>query len=305
MKKIPALFNLLAALWLGAALPAYAETAPAAARQSAPATAPSKGLLWKIEQPGMRPSYLFGTIHSEDARVLNLPPVVQKTFDAAGSFTMEVLLDQAVSEQMTGAMFFSDGRDLKTLMGEDWFKRISAPLAGYGVPADMAQKMKPWAVFATLSLPKPQTGLFLDMVLYANAQQQGKPVYGLESVDEQLAVFNGMAMQDQIALLKNTVENHAQIQSQLEQIIQSYLARDLGRMERLSDEFGAEAGDPRLVDALNQRMVFDRNVLMAQRMLPRLKEGNAFIAVGSLHLPGEQGVLRLLQQRGYRVTPIY
>lgn len=289
---------------LFAPLPLHAEPL-----QTAPATASaasfSKGLLWKVERPGVKPSHVFGTIHSEDARVLNLPPVVQQTFDGAASFTMEVLLDNTVSQQMASRMFLHAGQDLQGLLGESLFARTTALMLEYGMPRDTVQKLKPWVVFTTLSLPKPETGLFLDLVLQANAAQQGKPVYALESVDEQLKVFDDIALKDQVTLVKEAVENHAQLKQDLAQMIERYLARDLAGMEQLSDEESAKLGDARLVADVERRLIDERNVRMVQRMVPRLMEGGAFIAVGSLHLPGEQGMLRLLQRRGYTVTVVY
>jgi len=63
-----------------------------------------------------------------------------------------------------------------------------------------------------------------------------------------------------------------------------------------------EPADAALLDS---RVLLDRNRRMAQRMARRLFEGNAFIAVGALHLPGDGGVLQLLQQQGYTVTAVY
>ena len=293
-------------LWVPLAAPVLLHAALLqTASTTASAASFSKGLLWKIERPGVKPSYVFGTVHSEDARVLAVPPVVQQTFDGAKSFTMEVVLDEAVSQQMVARMFLGAGPDLKSLLGDALFARTAALMAEHGMPREIVQKLKPWVVFTTLSLPKPQTGLFLDLVLQTNAAQQGKPVYGLESVDEQLSIFDGMALQDQVTLLKEAVENHAQLTHDLQQIIEHYLARDLAGMERLSNEESSKLGDARLVEAINRRLIYDRNERMVERMTPRLKEGNAFIAIGSLHLPGEQGVLRLLQQRGYNVSVVY
>ena len=60
-----------------------------------------------------------------------------------------------------------------------------------------------------------------------------------------------------------------------------------------------------LTEIFQKRLIIDRNQRMVERMHKRLEEGNAFIAVGALHLPGEKGILRLLEHRGYRVRSIY
>lgn len=303
MKYIHTWLLALALLWA----PLTAPVLHAASPQAAPVVAAAfiHGLLWKIERTGVRPSYLFGTVHSEDPRVLNVPEAVQQAFDAADSFAMEVLLDDSVTQQMAGRMFLPIRQDLRTLLGQALFARTSRLMLEYGTPPEVVLRMKPWVVFTTLSLPKPETGLFLDRVLQANAMQQGKRVHGLETIDEQLRVFDEIAIQDQIILLKEAVENHAQLKRDLQQVIERYLARDLAGMQQLSDEESSRLGNPRLVAEVERRLIYERNVRMAERMMPRLQEGNAFVAIGSLHLPGEQGVLRLLQQRGYSISVVY
>jgi uncharacterized protein YbaP (TraB family) len=61
----------------------------------------------------------------------------------------------------------------------------------------------------------------------------------------------------------------------------------------------------RIIDKFMGYIVDQRNLTMLERMKSRLKEGNAFIAVGALHLPGERGLLKLLEQEGFKVTAIY
>lgn len=63
--------------------------------------------------------------------------------------------------------------------------------------------------------------------------------------------------------------------------------------------------DQRLADEFQQRLVVDRNHRMAERMQPYLQQGKVFIAVGALHLPGEEGLLNLLEQQGYAVRRLY
>jgi uncharacterized protein YbaP (TraB family) len=83
-----------------------------------------------------------------------------------------------------------------------------------------------------------------------------------------------------------------------------YLARDLAGMEVMWEESLAEL-EPQTAALFRARLIDNRNKLMVKRMATRLKEGRSFIAVGALHLPGEKGVLRLLEKKGYTVTRVY
>jgi uncharacterized protein len=264
----------------------------------------TRGLLWKIETPGIAPSYLFGTYHSNDPRITTLPCPVQEAFNRTSSYTMEVITNGAGIVSMAEAMFFSDGKTLKDVLGEPLYQEtLRAVGAGAPTRAGGIDNMKPWAVMMMLSAPRAGRGLFLDMALQFDATHRGKPTYGLETMQEQIAVFNGMSLDDQVALLRDAVQNHQLSQDIMEELTRAYLKRDLGALLVLSEKF--KPNDARVYADMMDRLLVRRNVNMAERMHVRLKEGNAFIAVGALHLPGDNGLLRLLSTAGYHVTRIY
>lgn len=272
--------------------------------QAFDATRYDKGLLWKVERSGTPPSYVFGTVHSEDARVLALPPAVKQAFDGCSRYVMEAVMDDAAVQSMTQRMMFDESRTLQQVLGASLYARTTSALAAYGMPEFAAQKMKPWAVAMSLSMPKPQTGVFLDLLLMQYATEQGKSVAGLESVDEQLAIFDRMPMTDQITMLRDTLDYLPELDGMFAELHELYLARDLGGLARLSEEQQLK-GDRELAKRVMAQLLDDRNRRMVARMDAHLKQGNAFIAVGALHLPGRKGVLNLLAQKGYRISAIY
>jgi uncharacterized protein YbaP (TraB family) len=83
-----------------------------------------------------------------------------------------------------------------------------------------------------------------------------------------------------------------------------YLARDIGAMMKAWRDSLAKL-DPRDAAVLNARMLDERNHRMVRRMKVRLAEGNAFICMGALHLPGKAGILNLLRAQGYTVSVVY
>jgi hypothetical protein len=263
-----------------------------------------KGILWKIESPGAVPSYLFGTIHISDRRVTLLPCPVKQHFDGAASYTMEVIASGAGLVSMTEAMFFNDDRSLDQVLDRELYAQTVEVLRDQGISAEGIRKMKPWAVIVTLSMPTPNSsGLFLDLALQIQAVLQDKPTYGLESLDEQIAVFDDLSLDHQVSLLRETIRNHRGLATQLEELTLAYLDRDLARISAI--ESRNRPADDRAYRVLMERLLDRRNRVMAERMVPRLKEGNAFIAVGALHLPGEAGLLELLSQAGYKLSPVY
>jgi uncharacterized protein len=265
----------------------------------------SHGVLWKVEAKGMPPSYLFGTIHSDDDRVLVLPPAVETAFDEAASFAAEVVGDEAAVRKFLTAMVTREPR-LPQLLGAADYAQADHLLAEHDVPAQARPRFKPWAALITLLQPRGATGLVLDRALLHDAQRRGKRIHALESVEEQIAALDGMAEASQVRLLHVVVTRYADIQDATRRLIEAYLARDLATLWRLNADTMADAVAEKADNELFlQRVLFARNQRFAERLAPLLRNGNAFAAFGALHLYGERGVLSLLQQRGYKVLRVY
>jgi uncharacterized protein YbaP (TraB family) len=263
-----------------------------------------KGLLWKIEAAGVEPNYLFGTMHSDDPRVVELPTPVRTAFEQARGVTLEVVLDPQSLLTMTMSLMMSDGTTLESLIGSSLYKRTVQVMSAQGIPEMMVANMKPWAVAVTLMTPPTHTGLVLDHVLYQQAVADGKAVDGLETVAEQMGLFDSLSLEDQVKLLEETLDSLPAIQGMLVELQEAYLQRDLKRLVEINDA-SMQDSDPELAATFNQKVIVDRNRRMADRMESRLRDGRRFIAVGALHLPGDDGLLHLLSQRGFRVTRVY
>ena len=265
-----------------------------------------KGLLWQIDRQGLTPSYLFGTIHSEDARVNRLPLEVRSRFEQADSVSLEVQMDISTMIKVARAMFFKGEKSLDKLINKSLYDEIVKALLKYDMPSMVVNKLKPWAVIVTLSTPPTKTGEVLDLRLYRKAQQLKIPTYGLEKVEEQLRVFEDIPLADQITLLTDTLKYLDKMPVIFDKLHDLYLERDLTALMKFSVKYMRNSSDNQaLMEDFYKRVVDDRNKKMVTRMEKRLWEGNAFIAVGALHLPGEKGLLNLLQIRGYHVLALY
>jgi uncharacterized protein YbaP (TraB family) len=264
----------------------------------------SHGLLWEVSKPGAASSYLFGTIHSEAPEVVKLARPVKEAFDASRSVILEMLLDMDAMIYSSTAMLMTDGRSLSDLVGPSLFAQAAAAIQSRGIPELVLERMKPWAVAVTLSMPAPETGQVLDMVLYQQALQDGKRVYGLETIREQLDVFELMPEADQVELLKDALASLPEIDAMHAELLAAYRQRDLAGLMAINAA-SMQVGNQRLAQDFQQRLIHDRNLRMYERMQQYLREGGAFVAVGALHLPGKDGVLQLLEQGGYTIRPVY
>jgi hypothetical protein len=257
-----------------------------------------------VERSGLRPSYVFATINSEDPRVMQLPPAVVQAFQLSDVFAMELIPDHAALARMTAAMFITSEPDLRTLLGKDYFNKVAVLMSKHGVAPPLLLKLKPWVVFTALTMPKPQDGIFLDVILYGAALSNGKNVHGLETADEQVSIFEDIRLDDQVAILKDVVDHYTMLARINKEMVRRYTQGDLSGVAALQGEFLVN-DDQRLMHAFKQHMVDDRNLRIVNRIMPRIEEQNAFIAIDAGLLPGDRGVLHLLRQRGYRISPVY
>ena len=263
-----------------------------------------KTLLWRVDRNGLRPSYVFATINSEDPRIMHLPPAVVQAFQLSDVFAMELIPDHAALARMSAAMFITSGPDLENLLGGEYYHKAVALAAKYGIAPRVMLKLKPWVVFNALTMPKPEDGIFLDVTLYAAALSDGKYIHGLETADEQVSVFEGISLDDQVAILKDVIDHYSALSKIHEEVARRYTRGDLDGVAALQDEYLATE-DERLIHSFRQHVIGDRNLRIVNRILPRIEEQDAFIVIDAGLLPGDQGVLHLLQQRGYRISPVY
>lgn len=262
----------------------------------------NQGLLWEVRAPGGGTSHLFGTIHVADEAIVNLPDPVSASFSASRTFVMEVVpeLDEIV--QMAALMYFDDGSQLDALVSAPLYQRVVQILSAYNLPEEAIAVMRPWSAYLTMSYPADMRPV-LDLRLLEQAQAAGFAVHGLETLLEQGRIFSDMQTADQVRLLADTACHHDRLREDMEKMKQLYLARDLKGMFVYGQQ--VSFADNQLYEELAQRLLVRRNELMAERMQPHLDAGGAFVAVGAMHLPGEEGILNRLAQRGYRVTKVY
>ncbi|MBN9232713.1 MULTISPECIES: TraB/GumN family protein [Phyllobacteriaceae] len=274
-----------------------------------------KGRLWRLEKPGEKPSWLFGTMHMTDPRVVTLPEAAQKAFDGANTVIIETtdVLDQG---KMMGAlarepdlMMFTDGTTLTSLLPPEDAKILESGLDARGIPAASVAKMKPWMLSAMVSLPacemarKSAGAPVLDVKLAEQAKASGKGLEGLETATDQLRAMASLPMQQHIKGLVETLKLGDKINDVSETMIVLYQRGDIGMIWPLFRATLPDvAGDEEGYSAFEEAIVNKRNTVMAERALPILAKGNVFMAVGALHLPGAEGLVEDFRKAGYTVT---
>jgi uncharacterized protein YbaP (TraB family) len=265
--------------------------------------ASEQGLLWQIQGEDVD-AYLFGVIHSEDSRVTQLPEQVESRFNHADILMLEMSLDQMTTIKVAAKMMQEPGGSLSKQVGKSLAEEAEVAMRSRGIPSQMTQFMQPWAVVMTLSAPRQVTGQFLDKQLYDRALAAGKMFQPLETPDEQLSVFIKLTLDEQKSLLRHVLNEYRSYPRMYKQLTEAYLARDLNILEEISFA-NPISEDPAFQEKFMAQMLTGRNHRMLERMEPVLNQGKVFIAVGALHLVGDEGLISLLRQHGYRMKLIY
>jgi len=283
----------------------------------ADATVNGDTLLFKVEKEGVEPSYLFGTMHLTDERVVDLPDKAQDAFDEARAVAIESveILDPAKAQlalfSKPELTMFTDGKGLSDYLDDGQRAVLKKGLAERGVQLALVEKMKPWLITAMIALPKCEMDRkkegepFLDMKLAQDAERNGKELVGLETIVEQFEAMASLPMEFHVRGLVDSIELGDRIDDVIETMIELYADGRTGAVWPMLRSVTPEEGEDAGYAEFEAAMVHVRNETMLERARPLFDAGGAFVAVGALHLPGDKGLAALIDKAGYTVTPVH
>jgi uncharacterized protein YbaP (TraB family) len=260
--------------------------------------------VFEVRLDGALEGYLVGTMHSDDPRVMATLSTLDPLLDDVDTLVVELIPDALASAAFFTATLLPDDRSLSGVIGDARFRRLAAVAADRGIPAALLQRMKPWAAAVTVGTPQPESGQVLDTALYLAARDRDRKIVALETVPEQVAVFDGLPEDLQLEMVDAVIKDAPQLPMQFQALIDAYLVGDL---ETIAEVARAE------YDGVSPRLQawFDRELLERRndRMLDRLEEllpesGAVLVAVGALHLAGPNGLVDGLRGLGYAVEPL-
>lgn len=303
-------------------LPELKTTAPELSAKLATAETDipnGRAVLWRITDKAgkAKPSHLFGTIHLTDPRIHTLPDAARGAIETASVVALEI--KEVVDPADHLRAYYRNARFMAMPLGQDMWDLIADEDEHFirDAPQIPPERMitlgavQPWMVVVMLSyssceMARQKADLpMLDRAIGQLAKRHGVPVIGLEEVEEQMAVLAGATLEQQARMLVMTAKYASRAGDFAETYAQLYLARRLASIFLLSKQgVPTDQPDAEISAYLQNEVVDRRNRLMAERALPLLADGNAFIAVGSAHLPGEQGLVELLRKAGYEVTAV-
>lgn len=273
-------------------------------------------ILWKIEKTGVAASYLFGTMHVSDPRITTFSATTKAALASATTIALEIadLSPQAMGKAMAqrpDLMVYTDGSRLDRKLTQQEFAVARDAMADLGLPAQLAPMVRPWFVYMMMAVPACESArvksgnLVLDAKLARIGQQRGIPVVGLETAVQQMEIISTIPETDQLELLKFSLAFADQRENMLETLIQLYTRRQIAQVVPLSAALAKlRAIESDGMAGFMETAVVKRNHGMSSKALPLLQNGGAFIAVGTLHLVGEEGLVQLFRKAGYTVTAV-
>ncbi len=258
--------------------------------------------LWKIEGNELeKPSYLFGTIHITCNATLE--DDVKKALDETTQIVMELDMDDpSMQMKMMKSIYFKDGKTLKDFVSEEDYKSIdSLFINNMGMPVKMLEKVKPFflsSMFFPKMLDCPMQSFELELTKIAKEQEE--EIYGLETLEEQIQVFDDIPLEDQYADLVRMAKDNLE-----------YDKETFSKMLKLYEEENITAILDMMDDDTNKTVSEHQDVLLKQRnenwiskISEYAKDQPTFFGVGAGHLPGENGVIQLLRNAGYTVEAV-
>ena len=279
-------------------------------------------LLYKISGNGLtKPSYIIGTYHLAPVSFADSIPGLKEAMAATeqvyGELDMTDLTSAENLQKMQTAMMLPEGTTLTTLLSEDELARLNVvlkDLLGFDMSNSMVAQqlngLSPKTLETQLSLlvyMKKHSGFdaqnTFDGYFQKVAQEQGKPVGGLETLDFQIKMlYQGQTLERQKELLMCFVDNQEHMNQMAEQLVNAFFNQDIVGVKAVMDEKEQTSCDSTPEE--EDQLINNRNANWAKLMPQIMSAKPTFFAVGAGHIPGERGVLQLLQAAGYTIEGV-
>ncbi|WP_223601356.1 TraB/GumN family protein [Chryseobacterium sp. GVT01B] len=257
-------------------------------------------LLWEVSGNGLsKPSYITGTFHILCSKDFEIKPKVLKALEKSDNFVMEINYTDPAEMMSLQKMYQKTDKKISDQLSPEEARELNTILTNYGTDLKSVDSSNPQTLYALLStkaIPCPQTEVKLyEMELLQKAIKDKKSIKGLEKVDDQMKSINeAYDLKSTIAQLKMGKEYEILFR----QMIEAFKNENVQSLYSLFK-------DERFMNARQEKaMLTNRNQNWVKIMPEIMKKESSFFAVGGSHLMGENGIIPLLQSKGYTVKPV-
>lgn len=263
----------------------------------------STALLWKIEHPNSKnTSYLFGTIHIIEKQYFVFTDSLEKIVSSSDKLIMEL---EGVPNEINSMqlLILKEGTcfdNFSTLQMDTLTKWAKENLNMDSLAfVSTFSSFKPF-ILAQLSIPlyfKGKTESYEGSFQSIADSNQIERI-GLETAEFQMGLFDGLSKENTTEMVMESIRNPKKSIEFYTLLQETYAKQSLTKLESLLIQ---EEG---VIMEEQDAFLVDRNKNWIQKIIQQTSNNNCFIAVGAAHLIGEQGVLQLLLDKGYQLTPI-
>lgn len=258
-------------------------------------------LLWRISGAGLvTPSYLFGTIHLICPDDLRLSDSLPSALARAEKLYLEIDMDEPGLMLKTMRLSMQTATTLKELLTTEQYARVDRFLKdSLGMGASLFNMMKPFTLLSALysRIPDCRKTVSVEERIMDMAKKQRKEVLGLETLEDQFAVFDRIPDSAQARMILDMIDHFPEQQSEFSRMVDAYRKQDLSALSAMMNS------SPDMV-GFEEVLLSNRNRKWIPVMQKAMAQGGVFFAVGAGHLSGPDGLLSMLRKSGYEVHPL-
>ena len=264
----------------------------------------SQTSLWRVSD-GVNTLFIGGTIHVLRETDFPLPAAFDDAFNQSSKLVFETDIaateDPAFGQQMMQRLMYSDGRTLQTGLSPKTYQQLETFCTERGIPVLMFQQMRPPAAVLTLMMLELQrlgiSNAGVDSHYFQRAQAEHKKIGELETAAEQLEFVTNIGKGREDDFVRYSLKDMQELEMVMGELTAAWREGDQKKMAALSlDEMRKE------FPVMYRQLLVERNTNWLPRIESMLKDpGVELVLVGALHLVGEEGVLAMLRERGYRL----
>ena len=258
-------------------------------------------LLWEISGNGISsPSYLYGTVHMICAEDFVIGKRLREKFKSAQKVFLEVDMDDPSMNMKMMQLSLLRGKKLSDMFSDSDYNKLNVFFRDtIGMPLTLLNTMKPFVLFSILtlkSLPcaEPQS---YELSFVKMAKEQSKEVLGLETIEDQMKIFDGMPDSVQVQMVMRYINEFDEQKKEFAKMVNAY------KQENLDSIYEHIMSSPD-ISGSEEVLLFNRNEKWIPIMETAMQKEKIFFAVGAGHLGGPKGVINLLREKGYSVKGI-
>lgn len=292
--RVMRLFPLFALLLSGAA-------------QAGPVPDSAAPFLWEVQGAKVR-HYLLGSIHMLPDSAYPLPEALESAYRITHSVVFESNLAELAAPELQGRMLGAARDDrtggLQARIGKPLYRQLQKRAQALGMPTPVCEGFRAWFCALTLELFAMQQAGFnaergVDQYFYTRTLDDGRPVVGLESAQQQLELFIGMPDILSSRLLAATLDESTTTSQSPEELHRMWRSGDLAALEKRVQQLRKQYPE------VHARLLGDRNRAWLPKLIEHLSDGEPkLVIVGAAHFAGADGLLALLKARGLNPQPV-